>query len=154
MPESPTLAASGTQTTVVTARSVADMVTASSTLITSVTAAFVSGDQNRIVSGSSDLVVGSYLATISSGTNALLNIAATGTHTGQTLNITDEFWLFDTTGAGVFCFMWIRSNMAAGTCWQLRVYQMMLTGGVRRVAYYQQYTDAQAADDMIKISAR
>jgi hypothetical protein len=35
---------------------------------------------------------------------------------------------------------------------ELRAYQMVLTGGTRRVAYFQVYVDAQVADDLIKIS--
>lgn len=35
---------------------------------------------------------------------------------------------------------------------ELRVYQIVLTGGTRRVAYFARYQDDQPDDDVIKIS--
>lgn len=43
-------------------------------------------------------------------------------------------------------------NMVAGDTLELRVYQIVLTGGTRRVAYFQSYAGAQPADDLVKLS--
>jgi hypothetical protein len=42
--------------------------------------------------------------------------------------------------------------MAAGDVVVLRMYEMVLTSGTRRVAYCATFTGAQVVDDMIKIS--
>jgi hypothetical protein len=42
--------------------------------------------------------------------------------------------------------------MVAGDVLELRLYEMVLTSGTRRVAYYARYDGVQPADDMIKIS--
>jgi hypothetical protein len=42
--------------------------------------------------------------------------------------------------------------MAAADVLELRVYQIVLTGGTRRVAYFARYQDDQPDDDVIKIS--
>jgi hypothetical protein len=75
--------------------------------------------------------------------------AANGT---ETPTVGTEATLFQSSSAGVFSFHVDTVNMAAGDVLQLRIYQMILTGGTTRVAYFQQYTDAQAANDLIKIS--
>jgi hypothetical protein len=54
--------------------------------------------------------------------------------------------------AGTFTFHVDTVNMVAGDILELRVYQMILTGGTQRVAYVQRYEGAQPADDLIKIS--
>lgn len=70
----------------------------------------------------------------------------------QTAVITTEHTLLDVAVAGTFTFHVDTINMAAGDILELRIYQIVLTAGVRRVAYFQSYYDAQAADDLIKIS--
>jgi hypothetical protein len=59
---------------------------------------------------------------------------------------------FDVAVAGTFTFHIDPVNLAAGDVLELRLYQIILTGGTRRVAYVQRYTGAQPTDDMIKIS--
>ena len=142
----------GTQTTVIATRSVADAVTNSTTLVTSATIVYVAGDVNRIVTGSADYVVGSYIASRTSATNADLSVACTGTHSGQTLNITSEFVLADTSAAGTYVASVDLNAMAAGDIVELRLYEMTLTTGTRRVAYYQRYDGAQPTDSQIAIS--
>lgn len=78
-------------------------------------------------------------------------VTAQGTGT-QTAVIGTEHTLLDIAVAGTFTFHVDTVNMAAGDLVELRVYQIVLTGGTRRVAYLQRYSDAQATDDLIKIS--
>ncbi len=54
--------------------------------------------------------------------------------------------------AGTFTLHVDTVNMLAGDVLEIRVYQIVLTGGTTRVAYLQRYADAQPADDLIKIS--
>jgi hypothetical protein len=54
--------------------------------------------------------------------------------------------------AGTFTFPVDTVNMASGDVLELRVYQMILTAGTQRVAYYTRYEGAQPTDDLIKIS--
>lgn len=54
--------------------------------------------------------------------------------------------------AGTFTFHVDLVNMVAGDTVELRVYQMILTGGTQRVAYFKSYTGAQPTDDLIAIS--
>lgn len=142
----------GTQTTVILARSVADAVTNTTTLVTSATIVYVAGDVGRIVTGSADWPVGAYIASRTSATNADLNVAATASHSGQTLNITSEFVLADTSAAGSYVASVDTNLMAAGDILELRLYEMVLTSGTRRVAYYARFDGAQPTDDQIKIS--
>lgn len=74
---------------------------------------------------------------------------ATGT---QAATINTEHFLTSPNVAGTFTLHVDCVNMAAGDTLELRVYQMVLTGGTQRVAYFGMYTDAQPTDDMIKIS--
>lgn len=74
---------------------------------------------------------------------------ATGT---QTATLGTEHTLADVSIAGTFTLHVDANTMVAGDSLELRVYQMVLTGGTRRVAYFQSYFDAQSADDQIKIS--
>ncbi len=144
--------ATGTTTGIVTTRSVADGVTNTTTTITSATLAFVAGDVGRLITGSADLPAGAYIASVTNGTTALLNIAATGTHTGQTFTLGTEFVLTEVAVAGTFTLHVDTNTMAAVDVTELRVYQMVLTAGTRRVAYSAGYSDAQPTDDQIKIS--
>jgi hypothetical protein len=67
------------------ARTVADCVTNSTTAITSATAAFEQGDVGRPVTGSSDFQAGTTISAVTDRTHATLSLAATGSHSGQTL---------------------------------------------------------------------
>ncbi len=78
-------------------------------------------------------------------------VTAQGSGT-QTATITTEHTLLDVAVAGTFTFHVDQVNMAAGDIVEFRIYQNVLTGGTRRVAYFQSYFDAQPADDLIKIS--
>jgi hypothetical protein len=80
-------------------------------------------------------------------------VAVTAEATGtQSATVTTEHTLRDVATAGTYTLHVDLINMAAGDVLELRVYQMVLTGGTRRVAYYARYTDARPADDMIAIS--
>jgi hypothetical protein len=63
-----------------------------------------------------------------------------------------EQTLLDVAVPGTFTLHVDCVNMAAGDFMELRIYQIILTGGTRRVVYYQNYIDAQVADDIGKIS--
>ncbi len=76
--------------------------------------------------------------------------AGSGTKTVSTINTPET--LLDVNAAGTYTLHVDTVNMAAGDMLELRIYQMVLTGGTRRVCYYVSYTDAQSADDLIKVS--
>lgn len=70
----------------------------------------------------------------------------------QTATIGTEHTLADVAVAGTFTLHVDTNAMTSTDILELRIYQLVLTGGTRRVAYYQQYNDAQPVDDRIKIS--
>jgi len=70
----------------------------------------------------------------------------------QTATVGTEHTLLDVAVAGTFTLHVDKTNMAAGDQLELRVYQIVLTGGTRRVAYKTSFFDAQPTDDMIAIS--
>jgi hypothetical protein len=70
----------------------------------------------------------------------------------QSATVTTEHFLTSPNVAGTFTLHVDTVNMVAGDVLELRVYQMVLTGGTQRVAYFARYDDAQPADDLIKIS--
>lgn len=70
----------------------------------------------------------------------------------QTATVTTEHFLSSPNVAGTFTLHVDTVNMAAGDVLELRVYQMVLTGGTQRVAYFAAYAGVQATDDLIKIS--
>ena len=70
----------------------------------------------------------------------------------QTTTVTTEHFLSSPNVAGTFTLHVDANPMAAGDVVELRVYQMVLTGGTQRVAYYARYDGVQPADDKIKIS--
>lgn len=74
---------------------------------------------------------------------------ATGT---QTATIATEHFLTSPNVAGTFTLHVDTVNMVAGDIVELRVYQMVLTGGTQRVAYLARFEGAQPVDDLIKIS--
>ena len=75
---------------------------------------------------------------------------ATGTTTVAVINTPET--LADVAVAGTFTLHVDKINMAAGDVLELRIYQMVLTGGTRRVAYYGRFDGAQPTDDMIAVS--
>lgn len=70
----------------------------------------------------------------------------------QTATIDTEHFLSSPNVAGTFTLHVDTNAMAAGDVLELRVYQMVLTAGTQRVAYYVRYDGAQPTDDKIKIS--
>jgi hypothetical protein len=70
----------------------------------------------------------------------------------QTATVTTEHFLSSPNVAGIFTLHVDTNAMAAGDVLELRVYQIVLTGGTTRVAYFARYADAQPADDQIKLS--
>jgi hypothetical protein len=72
-------------------RSVADMVTNGTTTITSATAAFVSTDQGRLVTGT-NIPNNTFIQSVTNGTTAVLSQAATGSGSGGTLNISGAIY--------------------------------------------------------------
>lgn len=78
-------------------------------------------------------------------------VTAQGSGT-QSATVTTEHTLLDVAVAGTFTLHVDSVNMVAGDILELRIYQMVLTAGTRRVAYFARYLDAQVADDLIKIS--
>jgi hypothetical protein len=80
-------------------------------------------------------------------------MAVTAEATGsQAASIDTEHTLADVATAGVFTLHVDTNVMQAGDALELRVYQIVLTGGTRRVAFKALYVDAQPADEKIKIS--
>lgn len=75
---------------------------------------------------------------------------SSGTQTATGGGVEDT--LLDVAVAGTFTLHVDTVNMVAGDVLELRIFQMVLTGGTRRVAYYQRYDGAQPTDDLIKIS--
>lgn len=78
-------------------------------------------------------------------------VTAAGSGT-QTATITTEHTLQDINSAGTYTLHVDTNALADGDTVELRIYQMVLTSGTRRVCYYEAYHDAQGADDQIKIS--
>lgn len=70
----------------------------------------------------------------------------------QTATISTEHTLLDVAVAGTFTLHVDTNIMAAGDLLELRVYQIILTGGTRHVAYFAQFFGDQATDDEVKIS--
>jgi hypothetical protein len=70
----------------------------------------------------------------------------------QAATVTTEHFLTSPNVAGTFTLHIDTVNMVSGDALELRVYQMVLTGGTQRVAYYAIFTGAQSTDDLIKIS--
>ncbi len=75
---------------------------------------------------------------------------ATGTKTVSAVGTEES--LSTVNVAGTFTLHVDTVNMAAGDILELRIKQMVLTGGTARVAYYARFDGAQPTDDLIKIS--
>ena len=78
-------------------------------------------------------------------------VSAAGSGT-QSATVTTEHTLLDVSAAGVYTLNVDTQAMQAADGLELRVYQMILTGGTRRVLFYGAWYDAQPADDYIKVS--
>jgi len=70
----------------------------------------------------------------------------------QTATIGTEHTLLDVAVAGTFTLHVDTNIMQATDILELRIYQILLTGGTRHVVYYAQYWGDQATDDEVKIS--
>jgi hypothetical protein len=70
----------------------------------------------------------------------------------QALTVGTEATVAQVNTSGVYSFHLDLSPMAAGDIIEIRVYQMVLTGGTSRVLLYQAYYGVQATDDVIKMS--
>jgi hypothetical protein len=80
-------------------------------------------------------------------------LAVTAQSTGtQTATISTEHTLLDVAVAGTFTLHVDKNAMVSGDTLELRIYQIVLTSGTRRVAYKTVYSGAQSTDDMIAIS--
>lgn len=69
-------------------------------------------------------------------------VTAQGSGT-QAATINTEHTLLDVAVAGTYTLHVDANAMAAGDTLELRIYQMVLTGGTRRVAYFDVFVDAQ-----------
>lgn len=78
-------------------------------------------------------------------------VAAQGQNT-QTAVVGTEHTLLDVAIAGIFTFHVDLINLAAGDYVELRIYQILLTGGTRRVVAYQAFADAMSPDNVIAVS--
>lgn len=72
--------------------------------------------------------------------------------TSVTPTLNTETFLSNVAVPGTYTLHIDLSNMAAGDYLEIRIYQMVLTGGASRVAYFSQYSHAQPTDNMIAIS--
>lgn len=70
----------------------------------------------------------------------------------QAATVTTEHFLSSPNVAGTFTLHVDTNVLAAGDVLELRIYQMVLTGGTQRVAYYAVFAGVQPTDDLIKIS--
>lgn len=80
-----------------------------------------------------------------------MTVAAFGSGT-QSATVTTEHFLASANEAGVYTFHVDLNAMLAGDAVELRIYQMVLTGGTQRVAYLETFQGVQPADGLIAIS--
>jgi len=78
-------------------------------------------------------------------------VTAQGSGT-QAATVPTEHTLLDVAVAGTYTLHVDTVNMVALDVVELRIYQMVLTAGTRRVAYIARFEGAQPVDDLIKIS--
>lgn len=83
------------------------------------------------------------------GGGGTITTYASGT---QAATVTTEHFLSSPNTSGTFTLHVDTINMVAGDILQLRVYQMVLTGGTTRVVFVGQWAGLQAVDDLIKVS--
>lgn len=70
----------------------------------------------------------------------------------QSATVTTEHVLSDVNATGVYTLHVDTINMVAGDVLELRVYQIILTAGTRRVLFFGGFYGAQPTDDTIKMS--
>lgn len=70
----------------------------------------------------------------------------------QTCTIDTEHFLSSPNVAGTYTLHLDTNAMAAGDVLEVRVYQMILTGGTQRVVHFSSFSGAQPTDDKIKVS--
>lgn len=70
----------------------------------------------------------------------------------QSATVDTEHFLSSPNVAGTFTLHVDLHNLAAGDVVELRIYQMVLTGGTQRVAYLSRFEGAMPTDDKIAIS--
>ena len=78
-----------------------------------------------------------------------VTLHASGT---QTATVTTEHSLGTAIVQGVYTFHVDTVNMVAGDILELRIYQIVLTGGTKRQAYFMAYYGAQPTHDLMKVS--
>jgi hypothetical protein len=81
-----------------------------------------------------------------------LAVTAQGSGTLTATGGAVEDTLLDVAIAGTFTLHVDKNAMVAGDILRLRIYQMVLTGGTRRVAYEAWFFDVPPASDLIAIS--
>lgn len=79
-------------------------------------------------------------------------MAVTDVNGTQSATVTTEHTLADTSAAATYVLSVDTNAMLAGDVLELRLYEMVLTGGTRRVAFVARYEGVQATDDKIKVS--
>ena len=78
-----------------------------------------------------------------------VTLQASGT---QTATVTTEHSLETVEATGAFTFHVDTVNMVAGDVLELRIYQIALTLGTKRLAYFVAYYGAQPTHDVMKVS--
>ena len=79
-------------------------------------------------------------------------VTAEGSGTKTVSSVGTAETLLDVNVAGTFTLHIDTVNMVAGDVLELRIYQIVLTGGTRRVCYLGRWDGVQPTDDLIKIS--
>ena len=70
----------------------------------------------------------------------------------QVCTVTTEHTLLDVAVAGTFVLEIDKNVCVALDVFEVRIYNIVLTGGTRRVAYFTTFSGAQVADDQILMS--
>jgi hypothetical protein len=86
------------------------------------------------------------VSTTVGGSDVNTSGSQSGTH-----SIVSEMALLDIAVAGVYTLHVDTVNLASLDVVEFRCYQMILTGGTRRGAMFQSFSDAQPTDDLIKL---
>src|SRR6476659_8136561 len=79
-------------------------------------------------------------------------VTAQGSGTKTMTGSGTEDTFLDVAVAGTFTFHIDSNALVAGDILELRIYQIVLTGGTARVCYYARFDGAQPNDDKIKVS--
>ena len=76
--------------------------------------------------------------------------AGSGTKTVSVIGTPET--LLDVSAAGTYTLHLDANALVAGDVLEIRIYQMVLTAGTRRVAYLARWDGVQPTDDVIKVS--